>query len=272
MKKVFAIDVTLCNGCYCCQLACKDEHCGNDWTPYAKPQPETGHFWLKLDEYVRGTQPKVKITYVPVMCQHCDDAPCIEQCPIEGGIYKRDDGLVMIDPVKCTGCQLCVDACPYGAIYYNTDLKLAQKCTGCAHLIDEEESPIRVPRCSDVCPHEHIMFGEESDFSDFIAGAETLNPEYELSTNVYYKGLPKKFIAGTAYTPDDKEVAINANCTLTSGDDSWSTTTDEFGDFWFEGLDKGIYSLSIECGGKSYTQDNISTEEVDVNIGDVALS
>jgi Fe-S-cluster-containing dehydrogenase component len=76
--KVFVIDVSKCNGCYNCQLVCKDEHVDNDWTPYAKPQPELGHFWLKLNEKVRGQVPKVKMSYVPRPCMHCDNAPCIE--------------------------------------------------------------------------------------------------------------------------------------------------------------------------------------------------
>ena len=104
-KKVFVIDVAKCNGCYNCQIACKDEHVGNDWTPIAKPQPETGQFWLKLTERVRGTVPKVKMPYRPHLCMHCDDAPCMAACAVPGAIYKRDDGLVIIDPEKCTGCR-----------------------------------------------------------------------------------------------------------------------------------------------------------------------
>ena len=73
--KAFVIDVSICNGCYCCQIACKDEHVGNDWTPIAKPQPDTGQFWLKQNEFVRGTVPKVKMHYIPVLCMHCDEAP-----------------------------------------------------------------------------------------------------------------------------------------------------------------------------------------------------
>jgi Fe-S-cluster-containing dehydrogenase component len=64
--KVFTIDLSRCVGCYNCQVACKDEHCGNDWTPYARPQPETGQFWMKVNYEERGTIPKVRVTYQPV--------------------------------------------------------------------------------------------------------------------------------------------------------------------------------------------------------------
>jgi Fe-S-cluster-containing dehydrogenase component len=70
---------------------------GNDWTPYAKPQPDTGQFWLKMNEYIRGTVPKVKMHYIPMPCFHCDEAPCMPPCPVKGAIYKREDGLVIID-------------------------------------------------------------------------------------------------------------------------------------------------------------------------------
>jgi len=59
--KAFVIDAGRCCGCYNCQIACKDEHVDNDWTPYAKPQPETGQFWMKIQENVCGTAPKVKM-------------------------------------------------------------------------------------------------------------------------------------------------------------------------------------------------------------------
>ena len=148
-KKVFVIDVARCNGCYNCQIVCKDEHVANDWSPIAKPQPEIGQFWLHLVERVRGTVPKVKVAYRPHLCMHCDQAPCLESCPVEGAIYKRDDGLVIIDAVKCTGCRNCVDARPYDTIFFNEDLNLAQKCTGCAHLLDDGWDE---PRCADACP------------------------------------------------------------------------------------------------------------------------
>ncbi len=186
--KVFMVDSTRCNGCYNCQIACKDEHCGNDWTPYAVSQPETGQFWLKQHEFVRGNVPHVKMTYVPVMCQHCEDAPCMASCPVEGAIYTRDDGLVIIDPQKCSGCMNCVDACPYGVIYFNTASQVAQKCTGCAHLLDRGWAE---PRCVDACPTGALLFGEEADLSAKTAEGVTLHPEFGLKTKVFYKGLAR---------------------------------------------------------------------------------
>jgi tetrathionate reductase subunit B len=265
--KVFVVDTSICNGCYACQVVCKDEHCGNDWTPYAKPQPETGHFWLKMNEYVRGNVPQVKMTYIPVMCQNCEAAPCKAACPIDGAIYTRDDGLVIIDPKKCTGCQNCVDACPYGAIYYNKQLEIAQKCTGCAHLIDRGWT---MPRCADACPTGALTFGEEADMAAAMEGGETLHPEFGLKTNVVYKSLPKKFIAGTVYDPAALEVLIGANCTLTGEGDNFTQQTNHWGDFWFDGLKEGKYSLTIEANGKSKTIADISTMK-DVGLGDVAL-
>ena len=72
------MDVTKCNGCYNCFLACKDEHCGNEFPPYSASQPMTGHFWMRVVEKERGKYPKVKVAYTVVPCMHCDDAMCVK--------------------------------------------------------------------------------------------------------------------------------------------------------------------------------------------------
>ncbi|MBS4897360.1 MAG: oxidoreductase, partial [Gordonibacter pamelaeae] len=64
MGKVFVFDAAKCNGCRNCQIACKDEHVDNDWSPIARPQPDTGHFWCRIEERVRGQVPKVRVSYV----------------------------------------------------------------------------------------------------------------------------------------------------------------------------------------------------------------
>jgi hypothetical protein len=99
-----------------------------------------------------------------------------------------------------------------------------------------------------------------------------LHPEYNLKSRVYYKKLPKRFIAGTVYDPDAEEVIIGATCTLADKDGTYSATTDNFGDFWFEDLKVAPFSLNLEATGfVSETIDSISTEK-DVNLGDIPLA
>lgn len=268
--KVFIIDVGKCNGCYNCQVACKDEHVANDWTPYAKPQPNTGQFWMKVDEKVRGTVPKVTVSYIPRLCMHCDNAPCISVCS-PGAIYKREDGLVLIKFEKCTGCTLCLDACPYGAIYFNRDLMLPQKCTGCAHLLDNEGWD--VPRCVEACPTDALRFGEEEDFKGLIIQAEVVKAEAASEPRVHYLNLPKRFIGGAVYDPEEDECLEGAAVRLINdGNGERSTAiTDVFGDFWFKRLAVGTYSLVIEKDGYLRQKiKGISTVK-DVNLGDIAL-
>ena len=272
-KKVFVIDISKCNGCHACQVVCKDEHVGNDWTPIAKSQPDTGHFWLKLTQKVRGTVPKVKVAYRPHLCMHCGEAPCMDACPVEGAIYERDDGLVIIDPVKCTGCRNCVDACPYKVIFFNEELNIAQKCTGCAHLLDDGW---KEPRCVDACPTAAIRLLDETEAKEAISESEVWKPELKnkLKPRVYYLNLPGKFIAGTVYDPVEKEVIIDAACTLTETGNGkkFNTKTDNYGDFWFEGLKEGEYNLQIKMGGKVESFANLDTTEKDINLGDIPLS
>jgi Fe-S-cluster-containing dehydrogenase component len=247
---------------------------GNDWTPYAKPQPDPGQFWMKVTDIVRGTVPKVKVSYMLEICQHCDEAPCIPACG-EQAIYKRADGIVIIDPEKCRGRKNCIEACPYGVIYFNDDLNIAQKCTMCAHILDGKggkEVP-KVPRCVDLCPTGALTFGEEEDLKDLISQAEVLNPEAKTKPRVYYIGLPKRFVAGAVYDPEEDECLEGATVTLTDSGagKKFTAKTDNFGDFWLNELKAGTYSLLIEKDGY-YPQEikSISTEK-DVNVGDVKL-
>jgi Fe-S-cluster-containing dehydrogenase component len=270
MGKALIINYDICNGCYNCQIACKDEHVGNDWTPYAKPQPLTGHFWMKVTDMVRGAIPKVRVTYLHDVCQHCDEAPCIPACTAHA-IYKRDDGLVIIDPERCRGHRNCIDACPYGVIYFNWDLNIAQKCTMCAHLLDKGW---KEPRCVDACPTGALKFGEEEDLKDEIRKSEILHPEFGAKPRVYYIGLPRSFIAGAVYDPEQDECIKDATATLTDSDtgEEFTVKTDSYGDFWFEGMKVDhTYSLRIEKD-KYYPQDirDINTAK-DVNVGDMKL-
>ena len=269
MGKVFVFDVLKCSGCRNCQIACKDEHVDNDWSPYAKPQPDTGQFWTRIEERVRGQVPKVKVSYVLHMCQHCDDAPCMKAAP--GAVYKRDDGLVIIDPEKAQGREELVKACPYGAIWWNEELAIPQKCTGCAHLVDAGE----IPHCVDVCSHDAIRFGDEDEFADELAAAGYLKPERgdQDRPRVYYLNLPKRFLAGIVIDPEEDEVIIGAK--VTAQNDSTGevlvTETDEFGDFWFNQVDASDWHVYVEADGFMTRVFESSTKEEDRNMGPLEM-
>ena len=130
------IDVAECTNCNLCTLAAMDEYVGNDWPGYSAPMPKHGHKWINILQKERGQMPMIDIAYVPTMCNHCDDAPCIKAAP-QGAIKKRKDGIVIIDPVKAKGQKQIVDACPYGHIWWNEEQQLPQAWTFDAHLIDQ---------------------------------------------------------------------------------------------------------------------------------------
>jgi hypothetical protein len=152
-------------------------------------------------------------------------------------------------------------------------MNIAQKCTGCAHLLDGKGSKEvwKTTRCADACPTEALKFGEEADLKELIAQSEIYKPELKTKPRVHYIGIPKQFIGGTVYDPKEKEVIIGATVNLVNGSKKLTTTTDGFGDFWFEGLAVGNYHLVIEAQGyepKAIT--DISTEK-SVNLGDIPV-
>ena len=113
-------------------------------------QPWHGHRWMNIKRKERGQYPIVQTAYLPTPCMHCDEAPCLTA---DGAVYKRADGLVIIDPVKAKGRKEIASSCPYSVIYWNEEKQLAQKCTGCAHLLDDGWTETR---CSQVCPTDAI--------------------------------------------------------------------------------------------------------------------
>ena len=222
------VDVDKCTVCYACFLACRDEYTGNDYLPLSAAQPPASQSWMRVEEIERGTFPKLKVSYIPIMCQQCEDAPCIE-ASTDGAVYRRDDGIVIIDPEKAKGQKAIVDSCPYGVIFWNAEKALAQKCTFCAHLLEAGGEP----RCIEACPVAAIQLA-----GDRLDEGEKLHPEFGLDPAVKYAGLPKNFVTGEVVikSEDGEECAANVTVVLKSDTEEHSTVTDIFGDFEFDGL------------------------------------
>jgi len=273
-KYGMVIDIARCTGCYCCFTACKDEYWDNDYPPYSAAQPRYGQFWINLVKKERGTNPCVKVAYIPVLCMHCDDAPCVKAAK-DGAVYKRPDGIVIIDPQKAVGQRQIVDACPYHVIFWNEEKKLPQMCTFCVHRLEQGE----IPRCVQVCPSEALVFGDlddpKSEISRVVASGKTevLNPEHKANPRVYYMNLPKTFIAGSVLYGDVDECAEGLTVTLIdqSTAKSAKARTNNFGDFEFDGLNPGKYSVKIE--GAGYAPKTIDVDlKTDNYLGAIALT
>jgi Fe-S-cluster-containing dehydrogenase component len=268
------IEISKCAGCYNCFLACKDEHCGHDFPGYSAPQPMTGHAWMRLIETERGSYPKVKVAYTAVPCMHCQEAPCIEHAE-DGAVYRRPDGIVVIDPIKAKGQKQLVASCPYRCIYWNEKLELPQKCSFCAHLLD---AGWKEPRCVELCPAGALTFGDlddpQSEVSQLMAtnSAEVLHPEFGLRENILYLNLPKRFVAGCVVLGDSDQCGRDVTVTLSGDEERRELSTDGFGDFEFEGLEKDQeYTLTFSRPGYETREVNVFTR-IDSNIGEIVLA
>jgi Fe-S-cluster-containing dehydrogenase component len=242
------IDVALCHDCNNCFISCKDEHVGNEWLPYSHEQPIHGHRWMDIQRTERGQYPRIDVAYLPTPCQHCQNAPCVNAHP--DCISKREDGLVLIDPEKAKGKKEVVDSCPYGAIYWNEELEVPQKCTLCAHILDDANAELKVPRCVHSCPTGAMAYYYidpiDMDKKIKAEGLENYRPELGTKGHVFYKNLyrfEKAFIAGALL--QDNECAENIEVSLKGQGVDMSQLTDCFGDFKFDALLPGDYSLYV---------------------------
>jgi len=269
-QKALIIDVTKCTACFDCLVACKDEFAGQAWPPYSEAQPHNGQQWIFIDEVERGQFPHVKGTFVPQPCMLCRDPLCVKAAK-DGAAYKRDDGIVIIDPVKSKGQQQLVRACRYGRVYWNEELQIPQKCDFCAHLLDKGW---KEPRCVEVCPARVFTFAEETELKDILATAERLHPEYNTNPAVYYIGLPKAFISGSVFSDRSKDCLENAAVQLVDRESGkvLVTETNNYGDFEFEGLTTGAtYRLTVAATGYLPISFDALRLEKDLHLGNLYL-
>jgi Fe-S-cluster-containing dehydrogenase component len=269
------IDCARCHDCNDCFLADKDEYVGNDFPPYSVAQPWSGHRWMNIERKERGQFPIVQTGYLPKPCQHCADAPCIDGSP-EGTIYRREDGLVIIDPEKAKGHPEIVDTCPYDVIYWNEEKQVAQKCTGCAHLIDAGWTETR---CSQICPTNAIqlVLADDDEWTALIAREDLRAYKAELNTapRVMYKNLykwDKVFAAGSVVFKDTDECAEGAKVTVASGGALvGEAATNNYGEFVVDQLEPGAsYEVKVEAAGYQAVKKTVTLDE-SMNLGLVLL-
>jgi len=272
------IDVAACTNCQLCALASMDEYIGNDWPGYAAPMPKHGHHWVDILQKERGQVPMLDIAYVPTMCNHCDDAPCIKAAK-DGAIRKRDDGIVVIDPVKAKGQKQLVEACPYGHIWWNEELGLPQAWPFDAHLIDQGWQQTRGQQS---CPTGAMraICVEDDEMAKLAAeqGLDVIKPEFGTKPRVYYKNLwryAKCFIGGSVSAEANGVVDCVEGATvrlLKNGAVVAQAATDNYGDFKFDRLSEGSGRYSVEIAAADLSKKVVEVElGVSTNIGEIRL-
>lgn len=170
------IDLRRCYGCHSCSVACKSEFD----VPLGRWRS-----WVKTVE--RGTYPDVKRHFLPRLCNHCADPPCVWVCPTKAS-HIQSNGIVDIDENLCIGCRSCIAMCPYDARFSHPRKKVAQKCDFCRHRIENGVEP----SCVNTCPADARIFGDlndpESEISKLLSStpAQSLKPELGTEPHVFY--------------------------------------------------------------------------------------
>jgi tetrathionate reductase subunit B len=175
------IDLRKCMGCNTCSVSCKVE---NDVPP--------GVFrsWVKVVE--KGTYPNVRRSFLPVLCNNCENPICLQNCPVKA-TWQREDGIVIVDPHRCIGCKYCIASCPYNVRHINPIRKIVQKCTFCHHRVDAGLQPA----CVESCPPGARIFGDlndpDSEISKLLAenATQVLKPEMGTDPRVFYIAADK---------------------------------------------------------------------------------
>jgi Fe-S-cluster-containing dehydrogenase component len=202
----YGIDIDKCIGCGRCVNACKVEN-------HVPDQPFFFRTWV--ERYVERVDGKIEVDspngardgfpelkdkrnlnksfFVPKICNHCENPPCVQVCPV-GATYKSKDGVVLVDPGYCIGCRYCIQACPYGMRYLHPEKRVADKCTLCYHRITKGLNPA----CVDACPTSARIFGnlkdKKSPISKFLKSkkVQVLKPDLGTHPKIYYAGMDKE--------------------------------------------------------------------------------
>jgi sulfite dehydrogenase (quinone) subunit SoeB len=222
MKLGLAIDLDTCVGCHACAVACKQWNGESlmggapDYDPYGRAP--SGAWYNRIRQYeLEGDpsfsphgcatthQPLSKTINVPMSCMHCEEAHCVTVCPT-GASYKRaEDGIVLVDPDRCMGCNYCAWACPYGARELDENKGVMKKCTLCVDRIYDQQLPEaeRQPACVLACPTHARHFGDYDDPASNVSKLATERGRQDMLGDLGYKPI-------NAYLSMRKPVQVDA--------------------------------------------------------------
>jgi Fe-S-cluster-containing dehydrogenase component len=266
------IDVAKCFNCNGCALACHDEYYDNEFPGVAASMPRLGHRWIDIRQRETGKFPVIEVSYLPVTCNHCDNAPCIKAAK-DGAVRKRADGIVIIDPLKAQGQKQLVAACPYGAIWWNEEKQLPQAWPFDAHLLD---SGWTQTRGAQVCPTRAMtsILVEDEEMQRIVREEklQVLRPELGTKPRVYYKNLDrwtKAFVAGSVAGRIGGVLACVEGAKVTLDKDGHrvaEAVTDPYGDFRFTGLDEGSGAYRVGISDARF-----APKSLEVKLGDTVV-
>jgi len=258
------IDVEKCHNSNNCFLSVADEYMGNEHPGYSTAMPKHGHHWINILRNERGQAPMVDVSYLPTMCNHCDDAPCMKVAKNDA-ITKRSDGIMIIDPEKAKGQKQIVDACPYNAVWWNDEKEVPQAWIFDAHLIDQGwKEPRPVQACPTGALKSLLIEDDEMVKKADEEGLEVLKPELGTKPRVYYKNLSlynKCFLGGTVISKikDVEECIENAFIVITKeGNKITETWSDAFGDFKIDGLEPESGNYDIEVSHPDFASKTVT--------------
>ncbi|PLX99901.1 MAG: 4Fe-4S ferredoxin [Desulfuromonas sp.] len=147
-RYAIVMDTRRCIGCHSCTVACKVHN----------ELPTEMVYNPVVSDGPHGTFPNLSMRFLPLICMHCENSPCVDACPT-GASIQREDGIVYVEDKKCVGCLSCVMACPYGARYMNHETGAVNKCNLCMDRVDQG----LVPHCVATCHQKARIFGDLDD-------------------------------------------------------------------------------------------------------------